>query len=117
MDMKIPPEKLLIVWTSGERDVALKMVFMYAFNGKFKEWWQDISVLIWGPSAQLAAKDEEIQDRLLNLKDAGVKLTACKACTDSYGISEEIEKLGIEVIYVGEGFTKSLKEGWVTITF
>ena len=33
--LKIPDsEKLVVLWTSGDREVALKMVFMYTFNVK-----------------------------------------------------------------------------------
>ena len=27
-------DKLVVVWTSGDREVALKMVFMYTINSK-----------------------------------------------------------------------------------
>ncbi len=27
-------DKLVVVWTSGDKEVALKMVFMYTFNAK-----------------------------------------------------------------------------------
>ncbi|NQU27994.1 MAG: hypothetical protein HQ528_06880, partial [Candidatus Marinimicrobia bacterium] len=36
-------EKLVILWTSGDRAVALKMVFMYAGNAPRFEWWQHIT--------------------------------------------------------------------------
>ena len=33
--LKIPDsEKLVIIWTSGDREVALKMAFMYTYNAK-----------------------------------------------------------------------------------
>jgi hypothetical protein len=46
-------EKLVIVWTSGDREVALKMVFMYTLNAKTRAWWDDITLVVWGPSAKL----------------------------------------------------------------
>ena len=33
------PSKLSVLCTSGDRDVALKMVFMYANNAKINGWW------------------------------------------------------------------------------
>lgn len=33
-------DKLVILWTSGDREVALKMVFMYGLNAKVKGWWK-----------------------------------------------------------------------------
>ncbi|MFZ5647696.1 MAG: DsrE family protein [Bacillota bacterium] len=46
-----------------------------------------------------------------------MELLACKACTDSYGVSEKLEELGIEVKYMGQPLTKLLKEGYRIITF
>ncbi|MDI3548860.1 MAG: hypothetical protein PWR10_2512 [Halanaerobiales bacterium] len=51
------------------------------------------------------------------MKNAGIKLTVCKACTDSYGASEKLAEIGIEVKYMGDPLTEMLKEGWTTITF
>ena len=51
------------------------------------------------------------------MKEVGVELFACKACSDMYGVSENLEKPGITVKYVGKDLTEILKSGWVTITF
>jgi len=36
--------KLAIVWTSGDRDVAIKMVFMYALNEKRRGWADEVEL-------------------------------------------------------------------------
>lgn len=110
-------DKLLVVWTSGDREVALKMVFMYTRNARKNNWWKEIKLLIWGPSSRLLAEDEELQAYIYNMKNAGIKLVACKACSDSYGVSSELEKMGVEVRYMGESFTGMLKTDWKIITF
>ena len=109
-------EKLVIVWTSGDREVALKMVFMYTFNSRRFGWWEDITLVVWGPSAKLLSEDEELQDYISKIKDAGVTLKACKACADQYGVSSKLESLGITVKYMGE-LTDYIKEGRHVITF
>jgi hypothetical protein len=43
------------------------------------------------------------------MKEAGVKFMACKACADMYGVSNDLEKLGIEVKYMGAPLTGFLK--------
>ena len=111
------PSKLLVVWTSGDRDVALKMVYMYTFNAKKNGWWDEIRFLVWGPSSKLLSEDKELQDYVKKMKEEGVELLACKACADSYGVSEKLESLGIEVKYTGVPLTEMLKSGWTTITF
>ena len=40
--------ELVVLWTSGDREVALKMVFMYIFNAKSRGWWEEIRLIIWG---------------------------------------------------------------------
>jgi len=111
------PSKLLVVWTSGDREVALKMVFMYTFNAKKRGWWKEIRFLIWGPSSKLLSEDKELQEGIKQMNEAGVELVACKACADLYGVSEKLESLGIEVKYMGVPLTEMLKSDWTTITF
>ncbi|MFC2080636.1 hypothetical protein ACFLR8_00315 [Bacteroidota bacterium] len=53
-------EQLLIVWTSGDPDVAHKMVFMYAYNAQKNGWWDQVTLLIWGPSSKLSSEDSQI---------------------------------------------------------
>ncbi len=110
-------DSLVIVWSSGDRDVALKMVFMYAVNAKLKGWWEDVVLVIWGPSARLLSEDTELQEYLARMKSAGVVLETCKACADMYGVSENLENMDIDVKYMGTPLTSYLKEGRKVITF
>lgn len=103
------PNELVVLWTSGDREVALKMAFMYTLNSKVRGWWKEVTLVIWGPSSKLLSTDIELQARLSAMKDAGVKLRACKACADEYGISSELEKLGASVEYMGQPLTEFLK--------
>jgi len=103
------PNELVVLWTSGDREVALKMAFMYALNSKLKGWWNQVTLIIWGPSSKLISVDTELQERLSVMREAGVKLRACKACSDAYGVSTDLEKLGITVEYMGEPLTEFLK--------
>ncbi|MCB2188147.1 MAG: DsrE family protein [Deltaproteobacteria bacterium] len=108
---------LAVVWSSGEREVALNLVYMYTENSRLRGWWDRVRLIVWGPSAKLLSHDLELQDRLEGLTKAGVELLACKACADNYGVADNLAGLGIEVIYMGQPFTEMLKEGWTTITF
>ena len=109
-------EKLVILWTSGDRDVALKMVFMYTFNAIKNHWWEDITLVVWGPSAKLLTEDEELQEYLARIIESGVTVKACKGCADQYGVSGKLEELGITVIYIGKEFTDYIKEGREILT-
>jgi len=117
MENKNNQDKLVVLWTSADREVALKMVFMYTYNSKLKGWWDDVTLIIWGPSSRLLSMDKELQDYVKKAQDAGVKFQACRACADMYGVSEKLEALGVEVIYMGEPLTKYIKSGCNVITF
>jgi hypothetical protein len=108
---------LVVIWSSGDREVALKMVFMYTLNSKLKSWWEDVRFIVWGPSSKLLSEDSELQDYLQKIRDAGVVLETCKKCADLYGVSAKLEELGIDVRYMGEPLTTYIKEGRNVITF
>ena len=51
------------------------------------------------------------------MKEIGIEMLACKACADSYGVSPDLEKLGIDVKYMGVPLTDYIKEGKKVLTF
>ena len=106
----------LILWTSGDREVALKMVFMYAYNCKKRGWMDTVRLLVWGPSAKLLSEDEELQEGLAGLKDVGVELYACKGCADLYGVSDKLSSLDINVMYTGTMLAELQQKGWHVLT-
>jgi hypothetical protein len=110
-------DSLVLIWSSGDREVAKKMVFMYTKNSKLKGWWGRVRLVVWGPSAMLLTQDSELQEELEDVKAVGVELLACKACADLYGVSDKLTALGIDVIYMGTPLTEMLKTGWKCLTF
>ncbi len=117
MDNSSVADSLVVIWTSGDREVARKMVFMYTKNAKLKGWWGRVRLVVWGPSAHLLSGDQELQKELEDLKAAGVELQACRACADLYGVTDKLKSLGIDVIYMGAPLTEMLKTGWACLTF
>jgi hypothetical protein len=69
-------DSLVVVWTSGDREVARKMVFMYTKNSRLKSWWGRVRLVVWGPSALLLTQDQELQEELEKLEATGVELLA-----------------------------------------
>ena len=106
----------LILWTSGDREVALKMVFMYAYNCKKRGWMDTVRLLVWGPSAKLLSEDVELQEQLKGLKEVGVELYACKGCADLYGVSDKLSALDIDVMYTGTMLAELQQQGWHVLT-
>ena len=109
-------EKLVVIWSSADREVALNMVFMYTLTSKQLKMWDDITLVVWGPSAKLLAEDEALQIHMKNMIDAGIVVKACKLCSDNYGVSGKLEELGIIVKYMKE-LTDYIKEGRHILTF
>ena len=107
---------LYVLWTNDNRLTAEKMVFMYTYNAKKYEWWKDITLLVWGPSAKLLTEDQELQDEVKSMLEEGIHVLACKGCADQYGISEKLEDIGVEVRYTGVDLTNFIKERHV-VTF
>jgi hypothetical protein len=110
-EKKTKPDELVVLWISGDREVALKMAFMYTFNSKRFRWgWKNVTLVVWGPSAKLLTEDKELQEHIFNMKEKGVKLLACKKCSDLYGVSDDLRRLGIEVKYMGKPLTDYLRD-------
>ena len=110
-------DSLVVIWSSGDREVAEKMVFMYTHNSKIKGWWKEVILVIWGPSARLISQDIELQDNLNKLKESGVRLEACISCSDMYRVSKKLVSLGVDVKPMGTVLTDYLKRGAAVITF
>jgi hypothetical protein len=100
---------LHILWTNADSVTAEKMVFMYATNSRLRNWWSEVTIIVWGAPAKLVAENREIQVLVSKALDAGVKLSACKACSDQLGVTEILSDLGIEVKYWGEPLTELLQ--------
>ena len=110
-------DKLLIVWSSGEVEVAKKMVLLYSSVILPRGYWDEAHLMIWGPSAKLLAENSELQEMLAKVRETGVKLSCCVVCTDEYGVTKKLEEMGVEAIHTGELLTQALKSDWKVITF
>ena len=111
-------EKLAVLWTSGDPFVAHKVCFMYTHNAKKAGWWNEVQLIVWGPSSKLLAEDNDLQTAVKAMMADGVVVKACKACADSYGVSDDLTALGIEVKYMGQPLTEMLKsDQWQVLTF
>lgn len=102
-------DHLYILWTSESKITAEKMVFMYGINSKLKGWWNKVTIIVWGAPALLISDDMAIQEKVKEAQLEGVHISACKACTDQLGVTQDLENLGIEVIYWGAPLTKLLQ--------
>jgi len=108
-------KSLLIVWTTGEKDVFTKMVGPY-LTVSAKAWTQR-TLMIWGPSEKLSSEDADVQALVQKLKEGGVILKACKWCAEQYGVDKKLAALGFEVNYMGTPLTEAIQSGQKVVTF
>ncbi|MCG8638984.1 MAG: DsrE family protein [Desulfobacterales bacterium] len=109
-------DHLYLLWTNDNPVTAEKMVFMYTINALLNGWWKNVTLIIWGAPALLVSENTTIREKVEQALKAGVHVTACKACADQLGVTENLEKQGIEVIYWGDPLTKILKADETLIT-
>jgi len=101
--------KLLVLWTTDDKETARQMVFLYTENALTQDWWDEVTLLIWGSSAELVAEDPHIQSYLARLQEAGVRTIACRTCAKNLQVVEDLEALDIDVFYTGELLTEWLQ--------
>ncbi len=100
---------LYVLWTNNDPVTAEKMVFMYTVNSLIHGWWEKVTLIVWGSTIELVSKDAKIQALIKKAQEAGVFVTACKACADQLGVTDDLRRLDIEVKYWGAPLTEILK--------
>ncbi len=111
-------DKLAVLWTSDNPYVAHKVCFMYTHAAKKQGWFDEVQLIVWGPSSKLLSENTAIQAKVKAMMADGVVVKACKACADSYGVSDKLASLGLEVKYMGAPLSRMLKsDEWEVLTF
>lgn len=111
------PSHLAVVWTSGDPDVAHRVCLMYTNAAAKNKWFGEVRLIVWGPSARLLAADKDIQAKVKTMIKDGVNVQACIACADSYGVTETLRGMGIEVKPMGRPLTEILQSDYKVLTF
>jgi len=109
--------RLAVVWTSGDPEVAHRVCLMYTHAAVKNKWFDEVRLIVWGPSARLLAGDKDLQAKIKAMMKDGVVVQACVVCADSYGVSDTLRSLGIEVKAMGKPLTDILKSGNKVLTF
>lgn len=110
-------DKLMVIWSSGDPDVALKVCLMYTHAACKNNWFNQVNLIIWGPSAKLLTENEEVKQKIIQMKADGVILEACINCANMYGVTEDLKSMDIDVKPMGQPLTERLKAGWKQLNF
>ncbi len=105
-----PTGKLMVVWTSGDPDVADKVCLMYTHAAKAYGWFAEVTLVVWGPSQRLLAGDPTIQAKVKAMQEDGVVVQACVACARKLELVEKLEALDIDVKGMGVPLSEALKD-------
>jgi len=116
-DMDEKKDKLAVLWISGDRDVAEKSCLMYTHAAKRNAWFDEVVLIVWGSSSKLLAEDEALQEKVKAMIKDGVILEACIACSNGFGVTEDLKALGIDVKGMGVPLTSYLKSGYHVLTY
>jgi hypothetical protein len=111
------PSRLCVVWSSGDPGVAESVCFMYTKAAKQAGWFDEVHLVVWGPSAKLLAANEQLQARVKAMQKAGVVTEACVACARMYGVADTLRELDLDVKGMGRPLSDRLQGDWQVITF
>lgn len=112
-----PSDTLVVVWASGDPEVAEKACLMYAHAAKKRNWFKEVILIVWGPSEKLLTENAILKEKVAAMKNDGIIVEACIACSNMYGVTNELKTCMVDVKGMGIPLTKYLKRGYKVITF
>jgi len=104
-------KKVHILWTNDNLHTSQFVVMFYATNSKIHRLWDEVTVIIWGAPVKFIVENDVIKSELEIAQHAGVKFSACLSCARKFGVVNDLEQLGIEVVPWVEPFTELVKSG------
>ena len=110
-------DTLVVLWSSGDPEVAEKACFMYTGSAKKYGWFKEVILIVWGPSEKLLAENSKLKDKIAVMQKVGVIVEACVACSNMYGVTNELKICEVDVKGMGVPLTRYLKRGYKIISF
>jgi hypothetical protein len=110
-------DTLVVVWASGDPEVAMKSCLMYAHAAKKYKWFNEVILVIWGPSEKAVVENATLKEKVAAMKKDGIIVEACIACSNMYKVTDELKVCEVDVKGEGVPLTKYLKRGYKVITY
>ncbi|MEA1927547.1 MAG: DsrE family protein [Candidatus Auribacterota bacterium] len=111
-----PEARVMIVIASGEKEKAWTGL-LYARWAVGSGYLDSTRIFLWGPAAELVIRDMELKAMAEEIINLGEIIYVCKACSDKYGVSGELEKIGCRVEYVGPVSTEFIRQGYTVFNW
>lgn len=115
--LNTPSDTLVVLWSSGDPEVAEKACLMYTVAAKKYGWFKEVILIVWGPSERLLAENQKLKEKIAAMKKDGVIVEACVACSNMYGVTNELKVCEVDVKGMGVPLTRYLKRGYKIISF
>jgi hypothetical protein len=112
-----PSDTLVVLWSSGDPEVAEKACLMYTHAAKRSNWFKEVILIVWGPSEKLLAENVKLKEKVASMKKDGVIVEACVACANMYGVAGELKVCQVDVKGMGVPLTRYLKRGYSIVSF
>jgi hypothetical protein len=112
-----PSDTLVVLWSSGDPDVAEKACLMYTAAAKKFKWFSEVILVVWGPSEKLLAENAVLKEKVAALQKSGVIVQACIACSNMYGVTDTLKVCQVDVKGMGVPLTKYLKRGYRVVSY
>jgi hypothetical protein len=112
-----PADTLVVLWSSGDPEVAEKACLMYTSYAKTRGWFREVILLAWGPSERLMAENDMVKEKVAAMQKAGVIVQACVVCANMYDVTDELKVCSVDVRGTGGLLTKYIKRGYKMIAF
>jgi hypothetical protein len=110
-------DTLVVLWSSGDPEVAEKACLMYTHAAKKYSWFKEVILIVWGPSEKLLAENSDLKEKIASIKKDGVIVEACVACSNMYGVTNELKVCEVDVKGMGIPLTRYLKRGYRIVSF
>jgi hypothetical protein len=112
------PQRLVVLWRSGDPEIFNSALYLYTLNSKRFKWFDEVTLVVWGPSQKLLLEDEEIQAKVAKMQRSGVRVLASIDCAIDYGIEARLrDELGLRVMIMGPYLTRYLQEDYDVLSF
>lgn len=112
-----PSDTLVVLWSSGDPEVAEKACLMYAHAAKKNSWFKEVILIVWGPSEKLLVENSELKEKIASMKKDGVIVEACVACSNMYGVTNDLKVCNVDVKGMGVPLTHYLKRGYRIVSY
>lgn len=110
-------DTLVVLWSSGDPEVAEKACLMYASAAKKRNWFKEVILVVWGPSEKLLAENQALKDKIASMKKDGIIVEACVACSNMYDVTNQLKVCEVDVKGMGVPLTRYLKRGYRVVSY